>query len=130
VSDAYFPRLGRKAVIRQPLHPNPTGSSDPVSPEMLHMTLYAIRLVAQTTKQGSIDFKVDAASPSAAVAIIAEAHNQTEASGTGLMLLPDGQEELFEIVDVVARERTFFLVDDTGEEVTEIPLIDAPSRPQ
>jgi hypothetical protein len=94
------------------------------------MTIYSIRLVAQTTRQGSIDFKVEAASPSAAAAIIAEAHNQTEASGTGLMLLPDGQEELFEIVEVVARERTFFLLDKAGEEVTEIPLVDAPSRPQ
>jgi hypothetical protein len=94
------------------------------------MTIYTIRLVAQTTREGSIDFKVDAASPSAAAAIIAEAHNQTEASGTGLMFLPDGQEELFEIVDVIARERSFFLLDDTGEEVSEIPLVDAPSRPQ
>jgi hypothetical protein len=94
------------------------------------MTIYSIRLVAQTTRQGSIDFKVEAASPSAAAAIIAEAHNQTEASGTGLMLLPDGQEELFEIVEVVARERTFFLLDKAGEEVTEIPFVDAPSRPQ
>ena len=94
------------------------------------MTIYSIRLVAQTTRQGSIDFKVEAASPSAAAAIIAEAHNQTEASGTGLMLLPDGQEELFEIVEVVARERTFFLLDKAGEEVTEIPLVDAPRRPQ
>jgi hypothetical protein len=124
------PRLGRRAVTLQPPNPNQAGSSDPVSSEMPPMTIYAIRLVAQTTRQGSIDFKVEAASPSAAAAIIAEAHNQTEASGTGLMLLPDGQEELFEIVDVVARERTFFLLDDAGEEVTEVPLVDAPSRPQ
>jgi tRNA pseudouridine-54 N-methylase len=94
------------------------------------MTVYTIRLVAQTTRQGAIDFKVDAASPSAAAAIIAEAHNQTEASGTGLMLLPDGQEELFEIVDIVSRERSFYLLDDTGEEVSQIRLVDAPSRPQ
>jgi tRNA pseudouridine-54 N-methylase len=93
------------------------------------MTIYAIRLVAQTTRQGSIDFKVEAASPSAAAAIIAEAHNQREASDSGLMFLPDGQEELFEIVDVVSRERSFFLLDETGEEVSEIPLVDAPSPP-
>jgi hypothetical protein len=94
------------------------------------MTIYSIRLVAQTTRQGSIDLKVDAASPSAAAAIIAEAHNHTEAAGTGLMLLPDGQEELFEIVDIVDRERSFFLLDDRGEEIAKIPLVDAPSRPQ
>src|ERR1700733_7500422 len=107
-----FPRLGRKSVTLQPSHPTPTGSSDPVSSEMPLMTVYAIRLVAQTTKQGSIDFKVDGASPSAAAALIAEAHNQREASDSGLMFLPDGQEELFEIVDVVARQRSFYLLDE------------------
>src|ERR1700691_3795325 len=100
------PRLGRRAVTYQPSRPNSVGSSDAVSSEMPPMTIYSIRLVAQTTRQGSIDLKVEAASTSAAAAIIAEAHNQTEASGTGLIFLPDGQEELFEIVEVVARERT------------------------
>jgi hypothetical protein len=47
-----------------------------------------------------------------------------------MVTLPDGQTQVVEAEEIVARERTFLLVDDAGTEIREIPMIDAPRRPQ
>lgn len=98
--------------------------------EIHPVTLFNIRLVERTTKQGVADFKVDAPTASVAAGIVAEAHAQAQALGIGMVTLPDGQTQVLEAEDVVARDRRFVLLDEAGTEVAEIVLSDGPSRPQ
>jgi hypothetical protein len=49
---------------------------------------------------------------------------------TNMVILPDGQTQVVEAETMVARDRAFLLLDDTGADIREIPIIDAPSRPQ
>ena len=92
--------------------------------------IFNIRLVERTTHEGSADFRIDAESATAAATILAAAHTAAQANGTNMVTLPDGQTQVVEAEKVVARNRAFLLLDDTGIEVREIPLIDAPERPQ
>ena len=94
------------------------------------MRTFQIRLVECTTHQGSADFAVHAETPAAAAAIVAEAHGAAQARGTNMVTLPDGQTQVVEAESVVARERAFLLLDGAGVEVCDIPVIDAPRRPQ
>ncbi len=94
------------------------------------MTLFNIRLVERTTKQGVADFKVDAPTAGVAASIVAEAHARAQALGIAMVTLPDGQIQVLEAEDVVARDRRFLLLDEAGAEVAEIALSDGPSRPQ
>ena len=99
-------------------------------PETPPMSSFNIRLIERTTHQGSADFRVDAETEAAAATIVADAHTAAQANGTNMVTLPDGQTQVVEAEEIVARERTFMLVDDDGTEIREIPMIDAPSRPQ
>jgi ABC-type cobalamin/Fe3+-siderophores transport system ATPase subunit len=99
-------------------------------PEKPPMSTFNIRLIERTTHQGSADFRVDAESAAAAATIVADAHTGAQAHGTNMVTLPDGQTQVVEAEEIVARERTFLLVDDAGTEIREIPMIDAPGRPQ
>jgi hypothetical protein len=94
------------------------------------MSTFNIRLIERTTHQGSADFRVDAETAAAAATIVADAHAGAQADGTNMVTLPDGQTQVVEAEEIVARERTFMLLDDAGTETREIPVIDAPSRPQ
>jgi hypothetical protein len=73
---------------------------------------------------------VDAETEAAAATIVADAHSAAQALGTNMVTLPDGQTQVVEAETVVARHRAFLLLDDTGADIREIPIIDAPSRPQ
>ena len=46
------------------------------------------------------------------------------------MTLPDGQTEFIEVETVIGRSRSLLLLDDQGQEISEIPILEAPSRPQ
>jgi hypothetical protein len=92
--------------------------------------IFNIRLIERTTLEGSADFRVDAESVTAAAAIVASAHSAAQAGGTNMVTLPDGQTQVVEAEKVVDRNRTLLLLDDTGAEVREIPITDAPGRPQ
>ena len=92
--------------------------------------IFNIRLVERTTHEGSADFRVDAKSAAAAASIVAEAHAAVVASGTNMVTLPDGQTQVVEAEKVVARNRTLLLLDDSGAELREITIADAPGRPQ
>jgi hypothetical protein len=94
------------------------------------MTTFNIRLVERTTHQGAADFMVEAETATAAAMIVADAHGTAQAGGTNMVTLPDGQTQVVEAEKVVARDRVFLLLDDAGEQIGEIPVIDAPSRPQ
>ena len=94
------------------------------------MSTFNIRLVERTTHQGSADFRVDADTAAVAATIVADAHAGAQADGTNMVTLPDGHTQVVEAEEIVARERTFLLVDDAGTEIREIAMIDAPSRPQ
>ncbi len=94
------------------------------------MTIFNIRLVERTTNEGSADFKVNAPTANDAAAIVAEAHARAQVIGSNMVTLPDGQTQVVEAEDVVARDRRFVLVDDQGAEVAEIPVPDGPSRPE
>jgi ABC-type cobalamin/Fe3+-siderophores transport system ATPase subunit len=99
-------------------------------PEKPPMSTFNIRLIERTTHQGCADFRVHAETAAAAATIVADAHTGAQADGTNMVTLPDGQTQVVEAEEIVARERTFLLVDDAGTEIREIPVIDAPSRPQ
>ena len=99
-------------------------------PEKNPLMIFNIRLVERTTHEGSADFSVDAESATAAATIVAEAHAATQADGSNMVTLPDGQTQVVEAEKVVGRNRAFLLLDDTGAEIREIPIIDAPDRPQ
>ncbi len=94
------------------------------------MPIFTIRLVERTTNEGSADFKVDAPTASDAAAIVAEAHARAQVIGSNMVTLPDGQTQVVESEDVVARDRRFVLIDDQGAEVAEIPIPGGPNRPQ
>ena len=94
------------------------------------MRTFNIRLIERTTHQGSADFRVDADTPAVAATIVADAHAGAQVDGTNMVTLPGGQTQVVEAEEIVARERTFMLLDDAGTEIREIPVIDAPSRPQ
>lgn len=94
------------------------------------VTLFTIRLVERTTQQGVANFEVDAPTASVAASIVAEAHARAQALGINMVTLPDGQTQVLEAEDVVARDRRFLLLDAAGTEVAEIALSDGPSRPQ
>jgi ABC-type cobalamin/Fe3+-siderophores transport system ATPase subunit len=99
-------------------------------PKVTPMRIFRIRLVERTTHQGSAEFNVDAETEAAAATIVADAHSAAQALGTNMVTLPDGQTQVVEAETVVARHRAFLLLDDTGADIREIPIIDAPSRPQ
>jgi hypothetical protein len=99
-------------------------------PKRTPVMIFNIRLVELTTQEGSADFRVDAESATAAAAIVATAHSAAQAAGTNMVTLPDGQTQVVEAEKVVGRNRTLLLLDDAGAEVLEIPIIDAPERPQ
>lgn len=99
-------------------------------PETAPMPIFTIRLVEQTTKQGSADFRVQAATTADAACLVANAHDRSLESGNGLVTLPDGQTEFIEAETVIARSRSLLLLDDQGREISEIPILEAPSRPQ
>ena len=94
------------------------------------MPIFTIRLVERITEQGSADFKMQAATAADAARLVADAHDLCLERGTGLVTLPDGQAEFIETETVIARSRSLLLLDDQGREVMEIPILEAPSRPQ
>ena len=94
------------------------------------MMLFRIRLVERTTHHGSADFAVNAETATAAAIIVADAHAGAQAGGTNMVTLPDRQTQIVEAEEIVARDRAFLLLDDSGAEIREIPVVDAPSRPQ
>ena len=94
------------------------------------MPIFTFRLVERTTQQGSADFRVEAETAVDAANLIANAHDRSLATGTGWVILPDGQIQVVEAETVIARGRSLLLLDDQGREVMEIPILEAPSRPQ
>ena len=99
-------------------------------PETAQMPIFTVRLVERTTQQGSADFRVEAATPVDAANLIANAHDRSLETGTGWVMLPDGQTQIVEAETVIARERSLLLLDNQGAEIMEIPVPKAPSRPQ
>ena len=55
------------------------------------MARFKMRLVQQTTEEGSGDFTLEADSPEAAAAILDRAWKVAMAQGSSLVRLPDGQ---------------------------------------
>ncbi len=94
------------------------------------MPIFTIRLVERTTEQGSADFTVQAATAADAAGMVADAHDRCLEGGNGLVTLPDGQTEFIEVDTVIGRSRSLLLLDDQGREIMEIPILEAPSRPQ
>ena len=84
------------------------------------MARFKMRLVQQTTEEGSGDFTLEADSPEAAAAILNRAWKVAMAQGSSLVRLPDGQVQLIERSDIIARRVSFVLLDERGEEVREV----------
>jgi len=114
----------------KPHQPRTTTRTPAAEPETAPMPIFTIRLVEQTTQQGSADFRVEAATAADAANLIANAHDRSLESGTGWVTLPDGQIQVVEAETVIARARSLLLLDDQGGEIMEIPVLEAPSRPQ
>jgi hypothetical protein len=94
------------------------------------MPIFTIRLVERTTEQGSADFRMHAATAADAASLVASAHDRCLESGSGMVMLADGQTKFIEVETVIARSRSLLLLDDQGREIQEIPIVEAPSRPQ
>lgn len=84
------------------------------------MARIRMRLVQQTTEEGSGDFVLEADSPEAAAAILSRAWKLAMAEGSSLVRLPDGQVQLIERTDIIARRVSFLLLDKHGDEVRAV----------
>jgi hypothetical protein len=88
--------------------------------EFCLMARFNIRLVQQTTEQGSGDFAIEAGSPEAAAAILSDAYKAARAEGSNIVKLPDGQAQVIERTEVLERQVSFLLLDENGDEVRPV----------
>ena len=92
--------------------------------------VFNIRLVERITSEGSADFRVDAPSADAAAEIIAAAHSRSQAIGSSIVTLPDGQSQVVESEAVVTQTRSLILLADNGTELQEIMMSGDTGRAQ
>ena len=88
------------------------------------MAMFNIRLVQQITEQGSGDFTIEAGSAEAAAAILLKAYKVAQAQGSSLIKLLDGQVQLIERSEVLARSVSFVLLDQEGAEIRPVTAPD------
>lgn len=83
--------------------------------------LIQMRLIETVTSRGHSDVTVEASSPEHAADIIARAHRQAQAAGSGVIKLPDGQSVLLDRVETKT-ELALALLDEAGDELGAVAV--------
>jgi hypothetical protein len=111
------------------------GETSPAIPEEMRRILplmpsFNIRLVEQTTLEGSGDFTVHADTAHDAATVIAEAHRLAKTRGTHLVTLPNGQVQVVESEREVSCQVVLLLLNDLGDILETLPLPGDPKHLQ